>query len=188
MSTDASAHTPMPVPDGIGTPAEFIEAMRALRDWVGLTYRQLEDRALEIGEKLPRSTISTALSRGSLPREATIATFVKVCGGDRRVVDAWLDARRRIAEQDKDIDDLAQAVESWLVGRMTDTMGGAVPVQPREGQELLSLALDGNSTFSEGRLARAVAESTTDRWVGLHRKTRRGNAIRLLLRRDQSGR
>ncbi len=180
MSTDASAHTPMPLPDGIGTPAEFIEAMRALRDWVGLTYRQLEDRALEIGEKLPRSTISTALSRGSLPREATIATFVKVCGGDRRVVDAWLDARRRIAEQDKDIEDLAAAVESWLVTRMTG------PAQPREGDEALSLSLDNNSTFSEGRLARAVAESTTDRWVGLHRKTRRGGAIRLLLRRDLS--
>jgi hypothetical protein len=176
MSTDASAHTPMPVPDGIGTPAEFIEAMRALRDWVGLTYRQLEDRAMALGEKLPRSTISTALSRGSLPREATIATFVKACGGDRRVVDAWIDARRRIAEQDNDIDDLAAAVESWLVSRMTE------PVQPREE----TLTLDGSSTFSEGRLARAVAESTTDRWVGLHRKTRRGGAIRLLLRRQGS--
>jgi len=116
MSMDASSFD-MPRPDRVTTPAEFIAAMRALRDRAQLTYRQLERRAQAAGDRLPRSTIAAALSRDRIPRESTIASFVRACGGDRHAVEVWLAAHRRISAADEAVSNLADAVEAWLTGR-----------------------------------------------------------------------
>ena len=68
----------MPSPAGAQTPADFVSMMRALRGWACLTYGELEGKAQANGDKLPQSTIASALSRASLPREATVAAFVTV--------------------------------------------------------------------------------------------------------------
>lgn len=49
------------------------------------------------GEALPRSTLTAALSRDSLPREDLVAAFVRTWGDDEDQVRRWIDARRRIA-------------------------------------------------------------------------------------------
>jgi hypothetical protein len=86
-----------PTPDDVHTSAELVSALRRLRVWSGLTYRQLEAEARNRGEVLPSSTIATALGRPTLPREQVVAALARACGLDEDQVRAWLAARTRIA-------------------------------------------------------------------------------------------
>jgi tetratricopeptide (TPR) repeat protein len=86
-----------PDPDATGTAAEFVDALRRLKNWAGVGYRRLESRAAARGVALPRSTVTAALSRLTLPREDLVAALVLTCGGDDRDVTRWLAARRRLA-------------------------------------------------------------------------------------------
>ncbi|MFD5894987.1 helix-turn-helix domain-containing protein [Streptomyces sp. NPDC060366] len=86
-----------PDPEAARTPAEFVRAMRQLRGWADLSYRQLERRASEAGDALPRATVSGVLAREDLPREELLTAFVRACGVDAATVDTWLEARRRLA-------------------------------------------------------------------------------------------
>src|SRR5215468_8493758 len=113
MSSDASL-IGVPCPDHVSSAAEFMGALRNLRAWANLTYRELESRATQAGDRLPRGTIASAMSRGVMPREQTIAAFVRACGGDRTSVEVWLSTRRRIAAADQKVGDLAASVESWI--------------------------------------------------------------------------
>ncbi|MEU7089233.1 XRE family transcriptional regulator [Streptomyces achromogenes] len=84
-------------PEHARTPAEFTEALRALRLRSGLTYRQLEDQAGAHADPLPASTIASTLGRTTLPRERFVEAFTRACGLDEEEVGAWLEARHRIA-------------------------------------------------------------------------------------------
>ncbi|MBF6328169.1 helix-turn-helix domain-containing protein [Nocardia transvalensis] len=86
-----------PQPDRADSPAEYIAALRALRTWSGLTYRQLAGKAEASGNTLPPSTIATTLGRVTLPREPFVTVFTRACGLDDDQVALWLAARRRIA-------------------------------------------------------------------------------------------
>nr|CEL18156.1 hypothetical protein [Kibdelosporangium sp. MJ126-NF4] len=86
-----------PDPGATLTPAEFVDAMRRLKGWADLTYRELERRAEGGGDKLARSTVTATLTRDSLPREELVVAFVRACGCDDAEVDLWITARRRIA-------------------------------------------------------------------------------------------
>jgi len=86
-----------PDPATATTPGEFVSAMRRLKEWSGLAYRQLEKRAAAAGDVLPRSTLTVALTRDVLPREELVATFSRTCGCDDNEVRRWIAARRRIA-------------------------------------------------------------------------------------------
>ncbi|OMI38571.1 hypothetical protein SPAR_15438 [Streptomyces sparsogenes DSM 40356] len=77
--------------------AEFVAAMRQLRIWADLSYRQLERNAEAAGDVLPRATIAGALSRDDLPREQLLTAFVRACGGDAETVAVWLAARRHLS-------------------------------------------------------------------------------------------
>lgn len=83
-----------PQPTKTGTPAEFTAALRTLRTWSGLTYRQLEGKS---PDPLPASTIATTLGRATLPRERFVDSFTRACGLGEDDVRPWLEARRRIA-------------------------------------------------------------------------------------------
>lgn len=86
-----------PDPKAARTPAEFVATMRQLRSWADLSYRQLERKANDTGDALPRATISGVLARQDLPREEVLIAFVRACGGDAATVNTWLDARRQLA-------------------------------------------------------------------------------------------
>ncbi|MFF7392082.1 hypothetical protein ACFZAE_27005 [Streptomyces scabiei] len=77
--------------------AAFVAALRRLKAWSGLSYRQLERRATEAGHTLPYSTAATMLGRDRLPREELVAAFVAACGVRAEEAEAWLDARVAIA-------------------------------------------------------------------------------------------
>lgn len=217
MSTDVST-IGVPYPDHVSTPAEFMGALRDLRAWADLTYRELESRASAAGDRLPRGTIASAMSRGVVPREQTIAAFVRACGGDGSAVEVWLAARRRISKADKAVGDLATAVESWIsshvptpksrkVRKERDSRAKRGTVRPdlatmveawlltrgrfrpdrrvgtiygrasvswnRDTVAFYTLDLEtlGHDTeYGQGRLAMAAAQTTSNRWVGLHRR------------------
>jgi hypothetical protein len=158
MSTDVRL-LDMPAPDFASTPAELLAAMRDLRKWAALTYRELEARAQRAGDKLPRGVIPSLMANNDLPRESTLASFVRACGGED-AVEQWLAVRRRIAFGSPM--SLADQVEAWL-SRETEKAQAE-----RERAEALA-----QSSYADGRLARAVANASGDRWVGLHRRPRR---------------
>ncbi|MEU7136746.1 XRE family transcriptional regulator [Streptomyces sp. NPDC046261] len=82
-------------PQQIGDAAEFAAALRRLKQRSGLTYRQLEERAAEHGDVLPRSTLADALGGKTALRPEPLAAFVRACGDGERVAE-WLAARERI--------------------------------------------------------------------------------------------
>lgn len=86
-----------PHPAWVRCPADFVIAMRQLKSWSGLSYRRLESRASQDDAVLPRSTLMTALSRDSLPREDLVTAFVRACGCDEDEVAQWTATRRRLA-------------------------------------------------------------------------------------------
>ncbi len=86
-----------PQPHEAADAAQFVAAMRQLRQWAHVSYRELERRAEAAGDVLPRATLAGALSRADLPREELLAAFVRACGGDRGTVEAWVGVRKRLA-------------------------------------------------------------------------------------------
>ncbi|MGW3150130.1 RICIN domain-containing protein [Streptomyces sp. NPDC001177] len=74
----------------------LMQGLRDLKRCSGLSYRQLEERAAAAGDVLPRSSVSSMLSRDMLPRPDLLMAFVKACGeGDRAA--EWAEARERVA-------------------------------------------------------------------------------------------
>lgn len=86
-----------PRPDHVTTVRRFIDSMRQLKAWSGLSYRQIEARARADGDTLPYSTVATMLRSDSLPRVELVATFTRACGCDAGDVDEWIRTRRRLA-------------------------------------------------------------------------------------------
>ncbi|MER6167373.1 helix-turn-helix transcriptional regulator [Streptomyces violaceorubidus] len=101
MSQQGTDHTgpsaEAPQPARATDPTEYREALRALRTWSGLTYRQLEGKATAHGDSLPASTIATTLGRATLPGERFVDAFTRACGLTEDEGLQWLQARRRIA-------------------------------------------------------------------------------------------
>ncbi|MEU8253578.1 NB-ARC domain-containing protein [Micromonospora inaquosa] len=87
----------LPSPNGLGNPGDYIAALRRLRAWSDLSYRQLARRAEALGETLPASTTASMLARSSLPRSDVVATFVRACGLDKASVATWVAARNTLA-------------------------------------------------------------------------------------------
>ncbi|MER5309156.1 hypothetical protein ABT034_15355 [Streptomyces sp. NPDC002773] len=90
-------HTPDP--RGAGTPAEFLARLQALKDWSGLTYRELTARAEARGDVLPRSTVANMLARPTLPREELLLAFVRACGVAPAAEEDWRTVRRELARR-----------------------------------------------------------------------------------------
>ncbi|MFG1913822.1 ATP-binding protein [Micromonospora sp. NPDC048898] len=86
-----------PAPEGTATPMEFVGALRQLRLWSGLTYRQLAAKAAASGDALPFGTIASVLSRTSLPRREFVVTFTRACGLDEASIARWVRERNALA-------------------------------------------------------------------------------------------
>ncbi|GAA3046077.1 helix-turn-helix domain-containing protein [Streptomyces glomeratus] len=77
---------------------ELVACMRQLKEWSGLTYRQLSARSERAGDVLPSSTLADTLTRSTMPRAEVLGAFVRACGCDRDEVAVWLSVRTRICE------------------------------------------------------------------------------------------
>ncbi|WP_369146589.1 helix-turn-helix domain-containing protein [Streptomyces sp. R44] len=86
-----------PDPREARSPAEFLGRLQALKDWSGLTYRELSARAEASGDVLPRSTVANMLSRPTLPREELLAAFARACGLAPGEAEDWRTVRNQLA-------------------------------------------------------------------------------------------
>jgi hypothetical protein len=186
-----------PQPGRVGTSAEFVAALRALRTWSGLTYRQLEGKATANKDVLPASTIATTLGRAGLPRERFVDAFTRACGLGEDDVRQWLEARRRLAldesapnqaEPDPGRDDQEQArPPRWrrVVGLVAAAAFGAVAalgvaalIDPAEPPPS-ALPVTGLPLRAVGSWARVHPARTPDLCVteGVDRTGRYGTAV-----------
>ncbi|MFE2444862.1 RICIN domain-containing protein [Streptomyces melanosporofaciens] len=96
--------------------------LRELKAHSGLSYRRLEERAAAVGDVLPRSSVSTMLSRDQPPRPELLAAFVRACGDGERAA-RWCAARDRVAR-------LAAPAEeaSWVPAEASVPSSSAVGV------------------------------------------------------------
>ncbi|MFJ4585164.1 RICIN domain-containing protein [Streptomyces echinatus] len=151
--------------------------MQQLKKRSGLTYRELEERAAQRGDVLARSTLADILRRTSLPRPDVLAAFVHACGDEQRI-DAWLEARNRIAAgisavpampavgTGPDAEAAAQSRgEEAVAGRTRRTKGRAVALVASLMIPLLALGawelLSDSSTADSSTASRAPV----DGWV-----------------------
>ncbi|MEV7672723.1 helix-turn-helix transcriptional regulator [Streptomyces sp. NPDC088752] len=95
----------VPDPKGARSPAEFLARLQALKDWSGLTYRELSARAEARGDVLPRSTVANMLSRTTLPREELLTAFVRACGTGPAALEQWRTVRSELAGRRGDEED-----------------------------------------------------------------------------------
>ncbi|MEU9608769.1 helix-turn-helix transcriptional regulator [Streptomyces sp. NPDC048057] len=111
-----------PDPEDARTAAEFVARLHALKDWSGLTYRELAQRASAVGDVLPRSTVANMLSRSTLPREELVVSFVRACGCGPDGIDSWMRVRKELARRER------QSTEVPEYGAGGAAAGGAVAV------------------------------------------------------------
>lgn len=86
-----------PDPREARNPAEYIARLQELKDWSGLTYRELSARAEAGGDVLPRSTVANMLARTTVPREELLACFVRACGVAPAQAETWETVRAELA-------------------------------------------------------------------------------------------
>ncbi|MFF3242990.1 RICIN domain-containing protein [Streptomyces sp. NPDC002870] len=98
MDSDGPA---APDPEQARSSAEFVAQMQALKDWSGLTYRELTARADAVGDVLPRSTVANMLSRSTVPREELVAAFVRACGCGPGTAETWLRVRKELSRRER---------------------------------------------------------------------------------------
>lgn len=98
MDSDGTA---APDPEQAQSSAEFVAQMQALKEWSGLTYRELTARADAVGDVLPRSTVANMLSRGTVPREELVAAFVRACGCGPGTTETWLRVRKELSRRER---------------------------------------------------------------------------------------
>jgi hypothetical protein len=103
--------------------AEYVVLLRKLKEWAGVTYRQLETRSEALGTILPRSTLANMLQRPVLPNENQTLTFVRACGCSPAQTTEWMAAYKQIAAP-------ADAHRRAMPQRVPS---GGPEVTPREG-------------------------------------------------------
>lgn len=171
----ATADDGLPQPADVTDPAQFVAAMRQLRLWAGLSYRQLERRADAAGDVLPRATLAGVLNRPELPREQLLASFVRACGGDEDMVGAWVKARRRLAVETENSSAAGSArpaaasepvhsVEEPLSATAMEGKDGGPPAGAGPGrvpQERSWTGTDGASAVSAPTATHAAATAAT---------------------------
>ncbi|MFF3689047.1 helix-turn-helix domain-containing protein [Streptomyces sp. NPDC002187] len=104
----AVAGSGAPDPEQASGSAEFVAALQALKDWSGLTYRELTSRAEAVGDVLPRSTMANMLSRSTVPREELVAAYVRACGCGPADVDTWLHVRKELSRGERQAGEASQ--------------------------------------------------------------------------------
>lgn len=148
----------------VGVPAEFVVELRRLKQWTGLTFRQLEARAAQAGDVLPHSTAVLALRRERLPREELVVAFVRACGRPSEEVERWVATRRRLALDEVAPDPAQPAAEpsalpstrNYLPRDLPDFTGFTdqlAQLSASAGSEPVSFTIDGMAGAGKTALA-----------------------------------
>ena len=93
---------PPPDPAAAATAAQFMEAMRQLRTWAGMSLRDIEEASRRLNEGrdwIPRSSLADVLKRDTLPRPGLLETFTAALSLPVADRIRWTAARRRLADE-----------------------------------------------------------------------------------------
>ncbi|MFI6418629.1 helix-turn-helix domain-containing protein [Streptomyces sp. NPDC050842] len=147
-----------PDPREVRNAAEFVACLQALKDWSGLTYRELAGRAEARGEVLPRSTVANMLARATVPREELLVTFVRACGVEPGGLEEWQAVRKELAVRGVYEPDAADPVEGADPVEAADPVEGARPsvVWPAGPTESPDGAPDARRPGPRSRIRRAL--------------------------------
>ncbi|WP_411077178.1 helix-turn-helix domain-containing protein [Streptomyces sp. cmx-10-25] len=146
-----------PDPRGARSPAEFLARLRELKDWSGLTCRELSARAEARGDVLSRSTVANMLSRTTLPREELLTAFVRACGAGPAAPERWRSVRRELAGRRGD------GAETPETATDTDPETGTAPETAREELPTLEDSPEASPEASpEGRPEAGPEDSPED--------------------------
>lgn len=147
-----------PDPERAADAAEFVAALQALKDWSGLTYRELTSRADAVGDVLPRSTVANMLGRASLPREELVAAFVRACGCDPGDLDTWLRVRKELARGERQAGEAADTAPAAAeaAGTSDEPSPAPGPAAPRPRRRARVLLPVGGFLLASAAVAAAV--------------------------------
>ncbi|WP_405805981.1 hypothetical protein OG729_12230 [Streptomyces sp. NBC_00210] len=154
----ASAGQSAPDPELAQNSAEFVAQMQALKEWSGLTYRELTARADAAGDVLPRSTVANMLSRSTAPREELVAAFVRACGCGPGATETWLRVRKELTRRERQSLD----VPEYGVGDMEPGPGAEEPPPAQPRRPWLVRAALPSAVAALGVVALAVTLATHD--------------------------
>lgn len=142
---------------------EFIAALRALKDWSRLTYRELAARADAVGDVLPRSTIANMLGRATLPREELVAAFVRACGVGPAELTVWLAVRKDLATcaAEPGAGPLAEAAADATPGEPLEQSSPASPTEPSSSRTPEAGTRRSRTPMLSAALALTVAVAAT---------------------------
>ncbi|HLU73860.1 MAG TPA: helix-turn-helix domain-containing protein [Nonomuraea sp.] len=147
--------TPPPSPEAATDEAAFMAGLRRLKDWSGLSFRQLERRASAAGDVLPYSTASTMLGRDRLPREELLVAFVRACGLGGDDVLRWVSVRAEIAAGTRAT--VRPRGRSWL-SRSSGRPRGRSWMRTVIAAAVLAVAFTGGAAFAAG--SEMISEET----------------------------
>ncbi|WP_433615177.1 hypothetical protein ACQP2P_10790 [Dactylosporangium sp. CA-139114] len=112
-----------PDPTEATNPVAYIDALKKLREWSGMTYREIQAIAADYARPLPMSTVCAALSRGTLPQRDLTASFVRAVGMPEADQLVWLAVRDALATG-KPVA-RGPAWKRWAAGSRRPVPGGA---------------------------------------------------------------
>jgi hypothetical protein len=123
-----------PDPRGARTPAEFVSLLHALKEWSGLTYRELTAHAEAACDVLPRSTVANMLARTTVPRDELVAAYARACGCGPSAVEEWLTVRKELAVRGSRVAETTPAAPSPAPERTPPAQesGPTAPLLPTE--------------------------------------------------------
>jgi transcriptional regulator with XRE-family HTH domain len=91
-------HLPPPDPSTASTAADYNDALKRLREWSGMTYRQIEEITQHYPRRVAPSTLCAAFTRGTLPARDLVESFLRAIELDDEQQRGWLTAWQAIQD------------------------------------------------------------------------------------------
>ncbi|MCO1575843.1 hypothetical protein M8C13_08745 [Crossiella sp. SN42] len=137
-----------PQPESLGTVADFVAALRIIREMVGVSYQTLAQRSAVLGRPTSRQTIHNICNRDTLPTHKQLEMYLLSCGADNGLISRWLHRRQALARHPElaethlvEMRALPGAEARPALAAAEEPAGAACPDLPRWSLSAWTLAL-----------------------------------------------
>jgi hypothetical protein len=96
--TPKASGLPAPNPARVSTEAEYVEALKRLREWSGMSFRDLQRVTADYARPLKASTMCAALRKATVPPPEFVESLVRAIGLPDADQIVWLKVRTALAE------------------------------------------------------------------------------------------